>query len=206
MVQFLYDVASHGFLIVADGVPAPDSITGGTASGEPQKKAMDWAIAENERPCSQYYHKLDTTKISVSGQSCGGLMTYYSAADPRVTTAVIWNSGLFAEDQAVYDALHAPMAYFIGGSSDVAYSNAERDWAAISPTAKFPIFYGNNTYGHGGTYNADNGGELAQVGVAWWRWYLMGDEGPTGKQMFWGKDCGLCKKSGWTVERVNMDQ
>jgi hypothetical protein len=204
MVQFLYDVASHGFLIIADGAAdgAAASSSGGT--GEGMKSAMDWITAENERPCSQYYHKVDTTKFSASGQSCGGLMTYSAAADPRLTTIVIWNSGSFSLDTALLSTFHAPMAYFLGGESDIAYANGERDYAWLAENAKFPVFDGNNTFGHGGTYNADNGGECARVGEAWWRWQLMGDEGPTGKQMFWGKDCGLCKDPGWTVKSVNM--
>jgi hypothetical protein len=203
MVQFLYDVASNGFLIVADGTdnatPTPQ-----TASGDMQKAAITWAIKENERPCSQYYHKLDTTKVAAMGQSCGGLMTYYAAGDPRLTTIVIWNSGLFAVDQAVYDSLHLPMAYFLGGTTDIAYANGDRDYNNISPTAKFPIFYGNLDVGHNGTYNQDNGGEFARVGEAWLRWQLMGDQGATGKEMFVGKNCGLCNTD-WVIKKTNME-
>ena len=83
---------------------------------KPLLYAIDWAKKENERPCSQYYHKLDVTKVAVSGQSCGGLMAIQAAIDPRITTAFPYNSGLFARDQTIYDALHAPMAIFDGGS------------------------------------------------------------------------------------------
>src|SRR5579875_3616668 len=57
--------------------------------------AMNWAIAENQRSGSKYYQRLDSTKVAVMGQSCGGVQAIEVAADPRITTAVIWNSGLF---------------------------------------------------------------------------------------------------------------
>ena len=68
-----------------------------------------------------------------------------------------------------------------------------------------PVFNGSNTFGHGGTYNDDNGGECARVGEAWFRWQLMGDETDEGKGMFWGPDCGLCNDPEWTVKSANMD-
>jgi hypothetical protein len=34
--------------------------------------STDWAIAENSRRTGKYHGRLDTTKIAVMGQSCGG--------------------------------------------------------------------------------------------------------------------------------------
>jgi len=120
--EFLKEIASYGFLVIADGPPGDPAVIGGPmspADGSRQLEMIDWAIAENERPCSTFYHKLDINKIAVTGNSCGGLMTMYAAPDPRVTTAVLWNSGLFARDQPLYDSLHAPMAIFNGGPADL---------------------------------------------------------------------------------------
>ena len=204
MVEFLHDLASHGFLIIADGPPTGGGLGNGPVA-DALKKSIDWAISENERPCSPYYHKLDTSKIAASGQSCGGLMTYAVAGDPRLTTIALFNSGLFAEDPAMLAAIHTPTAYFLGGPSDIAYANGERDYAALAKTAKFPVFNASNMFGHGGTYNDDNGGECARVAEGWFRWQLMDDMSDQGKGMFWGKDCGLCTDSKWTVKSVNMD-
>jgi hypothetical protein len=189
--EFLKEIASYGFLIVADGLPGGVGMS--PANGARQKAMIDWALEENERPCSTYYHTLDPAKIAVTGGSCGGLMTFYAAPDPRVTTAVLWNSGLFARDPKLYDALHAPMAIFDGGPQDMAYANAKADVLAIT---KVPVFFGNDKRGHGGYQWDDNGGEAAKVGVAWFNWQLLGDTGPTGKGMFVGADCGMCKLKG----------
>lgn len=200
--RFLLEIASHGFVIVADG--QPNGSGGGSLStdGGPQKMAMDWIVAENERPCSKYYHKLDTTKIAAMGQSCGGLMTLGASSDPRLTTAVIWNSGLFQRDDMIYKGLHTPIAYIIGGPDDVAYPQAESDFEAIN---NVPFFYGNLGVGHTGTYAQDNGGEFAQVGIAWLKWQLYGEMSPTTSGMFLGADCALCTNSMWTVEKKMME-
>ncbi|GAB1510508.1 hypothetical protein [Actinophytocola sp. KF-1] len=63
------------------------------------------------------------------GQSCGGIETYEVADDPRITTTVLWNSGLLSDSQNyLLSRLRAPIAYFVGGPSDIAYANATDDW------------------------------------------------------------------------------
>jgi hypothetical protein len=206
--QWLLEVASYGFVVVADGQPqtasadpAAGGIRSGGADGKPQAMALDWIIAENERPCSQYFHKLDVTKVAAAGQSCGGLMSLQAAGDKRMTTAIIFNSGLFSADQAVYSALHTPIAYFIGGMSDVAYKNAEQDTSMIN---KVPLFYGNLDVGHGATWMETNAGEFGRVGLGWLKWQLNGDD--TAKKLFVGADCELCKSpSKWTVKKKMID-
>jgi hypothetical protein len=201
--RFLLEFATYGFVIVADGTPMGSGTGPLTTEAGPQKAAMDWIIAENERPCSIYYHKLDTTKVAAMGQSCGGLMTLGVSSDPRLTTVVIWNSGLLDPDQKIYDGLHTPTAYFIGGMDDVAYPQAEADFKAIT---KVPLFYANDPVGHLATYSEDNGGEFARVGIGWLKWQLLGDDSAAGKGMFAGPMCSLCVSgSMWTVQKKNMD-
>ena len=200
--RFLLEIASHGFVIVAEGKPNGSGMGPLETNGVPQTQAMDWIVKEADRPCSKYYRKLDTSKIAAMGQSCGGLMTLGASGDERLTTVVIWNSGMFERDQKIYMGLHTPIAYFIGGPDDVAYPQAEADFEAINTV---PLFYGNNPVGHTGTYAQDNGGEFAQVGISWLKWQLYGDTTASAGGMFTGADCGLCKNSKWTVKKKNMD-
>lgn len=138
------------------------------------------------------------------GQSCGGLMTYGASADPRLTTIVIWNSGLFSRDNDIYDGLHTPIAFFLGGETDIAYPNGGADFEALKArNTDLPIFYSNLDVGHMATYYDDNGGEFGRVGVAWLKYQLLGDQGPNGAQMFEGTNCGLCN-SDWIIEKLNM--
>jgi dienelactone hydrolase len=234
---FLTQIASHGYLAISIGpkdAPLPAFASGaappsGTPSAPPAAPAgppaipaamsqdsqlidaIDWAIKENDRKDSPYYKHLDTKKIAVMGQSCGGLQAIAVSSDPRIKTTVIWNSGVFNPGPnapamrlsgATKESLakfHAPVAYFIGGPSDIAYANAEDDFKRID---KVPAFKANLNVGHGGTYRHPGGGWFGEVGVAWLDWQLKGDK-EAGKY-FSGADCSLCRNPIWTVEKKSM--
>lgn len=213
-------VASHGYLVIADGDESWSDGTGNAsgnqnleADGTALVKAVDWALKENDRPCSKLYHKLATTKIAANGTSCGGLMSLGAASDPRMTTVLAWNSGLFSRDQKVYDSFHTPLLYVNGGSTDISTPNAEADFNAYQ--GKVPLIWGveerqewidaGGVTGHIYSFFDDNGGEAAKVGLAWFNWHLRGDESAAAKGMFAGKDCGLCMDSHWTLHKKNID-
>jgi dienelactone hydrolase len=174
--------------------------------------AVTWAIAENSRPGSQYFGKLDTARVAVMGQSCGGLQAIDAAHDPRVTTLGVWNSGAFPADgmawkiaaahadKAALASLHGSAIYISGEPSDVAFKNADDDYARIEG---IPVFRGwREQTGHPGTYREPNGGEFGAVAVAWLQFQLKGDQ--EAAKMFTGPDCGLCKKPNWHVQSKNL--
>jgi hypothetical protein len=131
--------------------------------------------------------------------SCGGLMSYGVAADPRVTTVGIWNSGLREPDQKLLDSVHGSVIIITGGESDMAYPNGKRDFNDLPK--QIPVFYGvYPSVGHGGTYNQDNGGPFGTVAVAWLKWQLLGDKSAAAKGYFVGRDCTLCKDATWQVQ------
>lgn len=194
--NILTEFASHGFLVIANGRPGGS----GSTDSEMLIDAVDWAVAENSRLGSKYRGRIDTTKIAVMGQSCGGIETIEVADDPRITTTVIWNSGLLRSTQKpLLRRLHAPIAYFIGGPTDIAYRNAMDDWSRLP--AGLPAFMGNLDVGHYGTFRDPNGGEFGRVGVHWLKWQLRGD--PAGRAQFVGPDCGLCDTD-WDVMQKNL--
>ncbi len=100
--NFLAEIASHGFLVLALGPYVAESDAGrggmggmgGTKSAQ-MLEAIDWATAENGRSGSKFYGKLDPSKFAVAGMSCGGLQALEVAPDPRVKTLLVMNSGLF---------------------------------------------------------------------------------------------------------------
>ncbi|HTE39935.1 MAG TPA: hypothetical protein VK629_03845 [Steroidobacteraceae bacterium] len=236
---FLTQVASHGYLVISIGpkdaplpafaqgarpsagaTPAPTPAPAATPGAIPAPAsrdaqlidAIDWAIKENDRKDSAYRDRLNTKKIAVMGQSCGGLQAIASSADPRIVTSVIWNSGVFVETgntaarslsgarKQSLSKFHAPVAYFIGGPSDVAYPNAEDDFKRIEGV---PVFKGNINSGHGGTFRHPGAGWFGEVGVAWLNWQLKGDK--QASRYFVGKDCTLCTNPIWTVEKKKLD-
>jgi glyoxylase-like metal-dependent hydrolase (beta-lactamase superfamily II) len=230
---FLSEISSYGYFVVAIGpigpveaesfpegsrVPQPAAIPTAlppvlappaTHSGQ-LIDAIDWAVAENERSGSPVYHRLDTHKIAVMGQSCGGVQAIEASADKRVTTSMIWNSGLFPTattmaggkllGKADLKLLHAPTAYISGDAQDVAFPNANDDFDKIKSIPVFRAY--EQGVPHIATYRQPNGGEFGGVAVAWLNWQLKGDQ--RSALMFVGKDCGLCVNPRWVVRKKNM--
>jgi dienelactone hydrolase len=226
---FLTQIASHGYLVISIGpkdAPLPDfaqnrerAQTGGRIEPPPAQSkdeqlihAIDWALQENERQDSPYYRRLNPARIAVMGQSCGGLQTIAVSSDPRITTSVLWNSGTFAAGADPFamrlssakkddlQKLHAPIAYFIGGPTDIAYPQAEDDFKKINHV---PVFKANLNVGHGGTFRHQGGGWFGEVGVAWLDWQLKGSA--EAARYFVGKDCLLCTNPLWHVEKKGID-
>ena len=210
-VNFLNEVASHGFLVIAIGpMPKEGEKTRDRSTSSQLSEAIDWAIAQNGDKESPYYKKIDVNNVAVSGMSCGGLQTLEIAPDPRITTAVVCNSGILpnpttgmpgmpslAKDQL--KKLHTPTLYILGGESDIAYNNGMDDYQRIDHV---PVFMANMDVGHGGTYGQPHGGEFAKVATAWFLWQLKGDK--EASKMFLGDDCGLCGDPNWKFECKNL--
>src|SRR5688572_4793808 len=210
-VNFLSEVASYGFMVIAIGpMPKEGERTRDRSTSSQMTDAINWAIAQNKDKASIYYDKLDIKEIAVSGMSCGGLQALETAPDPRVTTAVICNSGILAnpgggmpgmppltKDQL--SKVHTPTLYLLGGEKDIAYGNGMDDFNRINHV---PVFVANMGVGHGGTYSQPHGGEFAKVATAWFQWQLKNDK-EAGK-MFTGNPSGLSKNSLWKVDRKNI--
>jgi hypothetical protein len=230
---FLTDVASYGFLVIAIGpigpagtdegpqpsrapaVAAPATAAAPALPPSPTRSsqlidAINWALAENSRAGSAYFHKLDTSKIAIMGQSCGGVQAIEASADPRVTTTVIWNSGLFQTPTTMAGGkpvgkealalLHGPTAYISGDAQDVAYLNANDDFERLNAIPVLRAY--ERDVPHVGTYRERNGGEFAGIAVAWLQWQLQGDE--RAGRMFSGEYCGLCVNPRWVVRKKHL--
>jgi hypothetical protein len=223
----LAEIASHGYLVIAPGAilsgpgSPPHALPPLPAPGAPRVipppvthvdslvRSIDWALAENERKDSPLYHHINPNWIAVSGHSCGGLQALKVAADPRVRTVVIDNSGIFSPGaapnaemdvgKASLDKLHTSIIYILGGPTDIAYLNGMDDFKRISRT---PAVVANLDVGHGGTFRDANGGRVASVAVSWLDWQLKGDQ-QAGRR-FTGADCGLCKNPDWKIERKGL--
>ncbi len=160
MRNLLSEVASHGFLVIAVG-PIKNAIFGtepsakGVSDPKSLLEAVDWAVAQNANRASVLFGKVNTGAVAVMGQSCGGLMAMGASSDPRVTTTVMLNSGLFATPRispngsagqtagqgtrmslpqigkSELKKLHGPVVYFTGGEHDGATRNAADDYTLI---------------------------------------------------------------------------
>jgi len=190
-VPFLHEVASHGFIVLANGAPG----MGGSTNSQWQKNALDWIIRNAGQGA---YAAVDTSKIAVGGMSCGGTEAYDFVFDNRVATVGIFNSGLLGN----YDMarrITKPMFYFVGGSGDIAYQNFERDYSYLPVDT--PRWKGNQNVGHGGTYSQTNGGSFGKAAAHWLKFVLKGDT--TSAQWFIGNGAS---SEGWSVAKGALDR
>jgi hypothetical protein len=125
--NFLREVASHGFMAVANGAPGNGigASFGGMMSQTTMKsfgESLDWVM---NGAASGKYGTVDTSQIATAGQSCGGLEAYSGAYhDDRVKTVLVMNSGIIAEEKKyLLQEFKVPIAYFIGGPKDIAFLN-----------------------------------------------------------------------------------
>lgn len=222
--RHLGEIASHGYLVIAGGnifsgpqappgaqaafrgagpdgiLPSPSTTT------EDMRAAIDWAIAENARKGSRYEGRIDTQAIAAAGHSCGGLQAIQLAADPRVKTVLVHNSGVYndgkmhirdlvlSKDQLA--SYHQPVIYILGGPKDIAYANGSDDFSRIKHV---PAAMASLDVGHGGTFGEPFGGAAAAVAVDWLDWRLRGDE--AAGRTFNGVNCRLCVGSEWKLAR-----
>lgn len=210
-VNYLSEISSHGFLVIAIGpMPQEGEKGDGRSTSHQLIDAIDWAIAQNQDEKSPYYNKIDLMNISVSGMSCGGLQALEVASDSRISTVVICNSGIFntpingmsgmpALTKEHLKQLHAPTLYMLGGATDIAYANGMDDYDRINHV---PVFMANLDVGHGGTFSQPHGGAFAKVATAWFKWQLKGDT--DAGILFTGEPAGLSRDAEWTVEKKNI--
>jgi len=221
----LAEIASYGYLVIAVG--AWRSGPGATEPRAPQAAApsgglppaatsaadvsagIDWALAEAARTGSKYHGKVATDAVAVAGHSCGGLQAIEIAADPRIKTVLVHNSGVFndgaspipgiAATKAMLERIHSPIIYILGGPADIAYANGTDDFARLN---RVPAVLANLPVGHGGTFSEPMGGAVAHVAVDWLEWQLRGDK--VAARTFVGDNCRLCTGTDWSIERKGL--
>jgi dienelactone hydrolase len=224
--HFLREIASHGYLVIANGAPQEERpvlaslplANGPRPAGVPPPRAtadetqtsqllgaIDWVAT------SDLAQHVDTSRIAVMGHSCGGLQALAAAADSRIDAVVVFNSGVYIRAGSGLSGvsitkddlkkLHTPVAYILGGPADIAYPNGSDDVKRITHV---PVFYANSPVGHGGTFALANGGDYGRIGVAWLDWQLNASK--VAGTMFVGADCGLCNDPTWTIVRKQFPE
>jgi hypothetical protein len=184
--DFLAELASHGYLILANGKPGPvpeDQYSGDSglanaiqASGGARTfpsmltQSIDWVTAGN----ASKYGSIDTSKIAAIGQSCGGLEAYgASYKDDRVKLTVLLNSGVIDPSKKCFlKELKSPVAMFLGGPCDTANSNGITDYDVLK-VDKFKVHLDT---GHSGSYGDSNGGKFGKAVLSFLNWQFKGDQ------------------------------
>ena len=223
--EFLSTIAAQGYFVVSMGGIMSDEDAQAMVDAQPADPwerepysteaellaVLDWAASEAGQSDSAYGAQIDAGTVGVMGHSCGGLQAAGALRDPRVATAIAFNTGTFpAGSPALVGAdltketlpdLQGPIAYISGDEEDIAFENAAADYEAIGHV---PAFWGYpDGVGHGGTFFDPQGGQYAELAVAWFDWQLKGDD--SASHWFVGEDCTLCADPDWTVASKGFD-
>ncbi|KAK0611306.1 hypothetical protein B0T14DRAFT_594434 [Immersiella caudata] len=200
---FLTEVASHGILILSNGTPNGASNPNGIAETQNpnttlHRTAMDW-VTKNAG--TGKYAGVDASRLAVAGQSCGGMQALFVSPDPRVTAIGIFNSGVINAADPLPSKTTKPIFYFLGGPTDIAYTNGERDYTVLP--ASTPKWKGNLAVGHMGTFSQANGGKFGVAGSNWAKWLLRGNV--TAAAYFTGSGPGTAQGDGWATVSQTLD-
>jgi len=200
--NFLVEIASHGYVIAADGVPGG---VGGGPNGAPaqskvqdMRDSLDWAF----RGGANKYGNIDLTKVATAGHSCGGLEAMSTAYhDARVKRILMFNIAIFQDERRyLLQEIKVPVAYFIGGPTDMGYTNSAKDYALLN--AGLQSLRGNILTGHGGTFIAKNGGKQGKAAVAYLEWQFRDDKKSKAIILDPTSPNSLVKDN-WTIEHKN---
>ncbi|USP77433.1 uncharacterized protein yc1106_04707 [Curvularia clavata] len=191
---FLKHVAANGFIAIAEGIMAPDTTNTtqatamsmqGPSNDKTMKHAIDW-IYQNAGKGK--YASVDASRLMTAGFSCGGLEAAYNFPDHRVATVGIVSSGLVDEDkQYLASTWKKPVLYVLGGPTDPALDNGNRDFKNI-PIGT-PKWKGILPLGHGGDLWHTDGGKFGKAVLNWALWNLKGNQ-----------DAAQYFKSGWRAD------
>lgn len=222
---FLREIASHGYVVIANGPPGENSgmlARWGRLHQMPPEdmvEAVRWVMeagaaaatageggedGEQKQPGDVRAH-VDASRIALAGQSRGALDAYAAAAELRdegcIKTVGVFNSGLIfrnATTIAQVEGLKVPIFYFIGGPADLAYKNAEQDWALLG--REVPAWSGNLDVGHMGTFydEDERGGKFGRAAVDWLDGVLKGGEEAKRRMV------EEYEREGWRVKSRNL--
>jgi hypothetical protein len=117
--RLLVEIASYGYVIAADGSPTGSNSTSQQSKVQDMRDSLDWAFAGKAKK----YGKIDLTKVTTAGHSCGGLEAMSTAYhDDRVKRIIMFNIAIFQDDRRyLLQEIKVPVAYLIGGSKDMGY-------------------------------------------------------------------------------------
>ncbi|MEN7538278.1 hypothetical protein [Aurantiacibacter flavus] len=178
---------------------------------------IDLALAMNADPEDPLHDRIADRRspiadrrIAALGHSCGGLQALAAGADQRIGTVMALGSGVYIRPNSGLSGvqigkddllkLHSPVAYVLGGPSDIACANGNDDFSRIEHV---PVVLGSLPVGHGGTCALENGGLWATFAVHWLDWQLRGDE--EAKSVILESKCPLCADYGWAIRSKRFE-
>jgi hypothetical protein len=200
--------AKAGFVVLTlTGTGGEDDIAGMLSQTSKREHAqlIDWVIQQNES--GEYAGKLDTTKIVVAGNSCGGVTALEVAGSDERPAAVFVLSGSSAVGSVntqVMQNVKVPVGYIVGGDEDIAGANAKGDYEAMNEG--LPAMIVHRREGDHQTVSTDTEilPENAEISLNWMDLALYGTKAAH-VALTSPNVCDGCTPGDWKLESKNLE-
>jgi hypothetical protein len=199
--DFLTEIASHGYLVIAHGSINQKYNTKGGNPSYPASwlvESVDMAARWKDSPI-----KLDLANVALGGHSCGAGQAAANIAKDggkRFKTGLVLNSqSANANDMA---KSKVPLLFINGGQPDNPLAADQKYATVLKENPTLPIYKAVLETGHLGSYWSPRGGIHAETVVRWLDWHLKGNE--TAHAWFVGDDKSPGALRGWKVQSRNI--
>ena len=187
----------------------PGAAATARSTPEDQAAALDWAVKENSSAASPYRGVLDTSRLAVAGNSCGGITALTVASRDRRLKSVFVLSGSSVGPgqkveaaQPIMSKVSAPVLYVVGGPEDVATGPARMDYDLL-PKGGAGVVVNRSSADHR-TVSTDPGmlRDAAEISLTWFNATLKGDR--AARKTLTSSICAGCDSKTWSVKSKNF--
>jgi dienelactone hydrolase len=234
--HFLRELASHGYIVIANGAPEKESpvlaalpLAIGPPAPQPgaprvpvnrpadetsvsqMLAAIDWAGAANRRKGDPLFRHVDVTRVAALGHSCGGLQALSAGLDPRVDAVIAFNSGVYNRQGEGLSGVRITKPDLAKLHTPIAYFIGGPDDIAF-PNAQDDVAQIAHVPVFMGNLPVGHGGTFGLAnGGDWGRvataWLNWQIKGDLkSARWFVGADCILCTSFGWTITRKQFPE
>lgn len=201
--ELLRHMASWGFVVI-------DTYSKTTGTGKEILASIEYMLAENDMPESQFYQTIQPEQIAAAGHSQGstGVINAHTNYDNGSLIKTVVSIALpqlkYCDPKDIYDTSALKVPFFImGGTRDFIISPSSSNHQALTDANRnIPVMMA-MAKGAAHTAIEHDGGKHRGYLTAWMRYQLMDDE--EAKRAFAGKDAELLTNANWKdVYSVNL--
>lgn len=201
--------AAAGFVVVTYNDPdAKPRSVGVDAQAAAQVRMLDWAEKANAEG-GRFAGKLDTQRMVVGGNSCGGVTAFKVAGADKRPKAIFIVSGSILlpgvkeeERKASAGKVALPTLYIVGGPEDIARTQARLEYDSLNPDLPAVLIERNS--GDHGAVSTDPDIQLDEAAMAinWFRTILYGDKDAANELA--AKGFAAADPKVWSVRSKNL--